>query len=233
MNFDVYCDENRPDLLSSEKSQANYMVIGSLWLRSEDRDGFKTQIHQLREKYHIGGEFKWQKASFSRIDFYRHLIDWFFGQGDNLRFRCIVVEHNKVDLIKYHNDDQELGFYKFYYQMLHHWIFDFNEYSIFCDFKTNRYRNRLHELKRCLSASNLSSNILNVQAVRSRESVLMQLIDVLTGAVSARLNNSLQSGSAKDIILSHFENRLGRRIAPTYRHEQKLNVFKINLAGGW
>ena len=36
-----------------------------------------------------------------------------------------VINKNDVDLYKYHQNDQELGFYKFYYQVLHHWIFDF------------------------------------------------------------------------------------------------------------
>ena len=134
MKFEVYCDENRPDILSSRKSQAQYMVIGSLWLKADERESFKSEIHALRDKYKIGGEFKWQKISPSRIDFYKELMDWFCNKRDNLRFRCIAVEHDKVDLIHYHENDQELGFYKFYYQMLHHWIMDFNEYAVFCDF---------------------------------------------------------------------------------------------------
>ncbi len=196
MKFDIYCDENRPDLLSSKKPPAKYMVIGSLWMKAEDRQIFKDQIHALRDKYKIGGEFKWQKVSPSRLLFYQELVGWFIDQGEELRFRCIAVEHEKVNLIHYHDDDQELGFYKFYYQMLHHWILDFNDYSIFCDYKTNRYRNRLHVLQDCLRHSNLCAEVTTVQATRSRESVLMQLTDVLTGLASAGLNG-LGSGSAK------------------------------------
>lgn len=66
MNFDVYCDECRPDLLSSQHPAARYMVIGSLWLRTVDRAAFKAAIHELRDQHHVGGEFKWQKVSPSR-----------------------------------------------------------------------------------------------------------------------------------------------------------------------
>ena len=233
MKFEVYCDESRPDLLCSKKPTAQYMVIGGLWLHVEERVRLKNDIHALRDKHKIGCEFKWQKVSPSRVEFYCALIDLFVAMGDRLRFRCIAVDHEKVDLLRHHNNDQELGFYKFYYQMIHHWILDFNEYSIFCDFKSNRYGARMSELGRCLDYSNLSSEIINVQAIRSRESVLMQTADVLTGIAAARLNNNLNVGSAKWELVTHLERAMGKQIEPTVRSEHKFNVFKIDLAGGW
>jgi len=233
MKFDVYCDESRPDLLDSVRPRAKYMVVGSLWLPTEERAGFKQQIHALRDRHRVGGEFKWQKISPSRVAFYSELIDWFISQGDRLRFRCIAVEQDKLQLVTFHESDQELGFYKFYYQLLHHWILDFNEYAIFCDFKRNRLRNRLHVLRRCLESANLSSTVGMVQAIRSQESVLIQAADVLTGVAAGRLNNDLRVGSTKFLVVTRLERSLGRQIAPTPKGEAKFNVFKIDLAGGW
>ena len=48
-----------------------------------------------------------------------------------------------------------------------------------------------------------------------------------------RLNGQVSGGSAKLAVLEHFEALRGRRIAPTYKGEQKFNVFKIDLRGGW
>lgn len=233
MKFDVYCDESRPDLLGSASPQGQFMVIGGLWLPTSEREAFKEEIHHLRDRYRVGGEFKWQKVSPSRTAFYQQLLEWFQGKGDQLRFRCIAVDHGQVDLKLYHEDDQELGFYKFYYQILHHWILDFNEYNIFVDFKSNRRRDRLHVLRRCLDYSNLSSDVRDVQAVRSEESVLIQLADVMTGMAAYRLNNRMREGSAKRQVLEHYERLHGRQISPTHKSEQKFNVFRINLAGGW
>jgi len=233
MRFDVYCDESRPDLLGSEHPGGQFMVIGSLWLPTEEREAFKAEIHRLRDQYRVGGEFKWQKVSPSRLGFYQQLVEWFHGKGDQLRFRCIAVDHGQVDLKLYHEDDQELGFYKFYYQLLHHWVLDFNEYTIFVDFKSNRRRDRLHVLRQCLDYSNLSSVVHDVQAVRSEESVLIQLADVLTGMAAYRLNNQLRDGSAKAEVLRHYEGLYGGQISPTFKGERKFNVFRIDLAGGW
>jgi len=233
MKFEVYCDESRPDLLSSTKPQGRFMVIGSLWLEAKERDTIKAEIHKLRDEYKIGGEFKWQKVSPSRQEFYEQIVEWFNAKGDLLRFRCIAVDQSQVNLKLYHENDQELGFYKFYYQLLHHWILDFNEYAVFVDFKSNRCRDRLAVLRRSLDYSNLSSVVGSVQAIRSEESVLIQLVDVLTGMAAYRLNAQISADSAKAEVLNHFERLRGSEIAHTYRGEQKFNVFQINLKGGW
>lgn len=94
-------------------------------------------------------------------------------------------------------------------------------------------RSRLSELHRCLDYSNLTSSIERVQGVKSKESVLVQFADVLTGIASARLNNRLNDGSAKSSVVQAMEQGLGKTIAPTWRSEHKYNVFKINLDGGW
>lgn len=233
MKFNIFCDESRPDLLCAQNPGARYMVIGSLWLQADDREAFKSEIHVLRNRHKVGGEFKWQKVSPSRRDFYSDLVDWFMAQGERVRFRCIAVDHKEVNLMRFHGNDQELGFYKFYYQLLHHWIMDFNEYTVFCDFKKNRVRQRLEVLRRCLDATNLSSHIQSVQAVRSEEAVLIQLVDVLTGIAASRLNGNLNKGGTKDGLVTHLERQLGRTIQHTRRDETKFNVFVINLSGGW
>jgi len=233
MQIEVYCDESFPDLLSSRSKQAKYMVIGSLWLPGQKREMYKLAIHHLRDQYKVGGEFKWTKVSPSRLDFYKALVSWFVDQGESLRFRCIAIDSNKVDLLSFHDNDQELGFYKFYYQVLHHWIHECNDYRIFCDFKSNRRRDRLHVLQKCLHYSNLSANISSIQAVRSKESVLIQLADVLTGIASARLNKKLSAATAKFELIAHAETTLGKRICPTPLCEKKFNLFRINFGERW
>ena len=233
MDFDVYCDEAYPDLFTSSVKNNRFMVIGSLWLPIEKRSQFKTDIHNLRDRYKIGSEFKWQKITPSKLDFYISLTDWFFKQKNDLRFRAIVVDSKAVNM-KYHGDDAELGFYKFYYQNLHKWIYDNNSYNIFCDYKTNRIYNRLPKLKEVLGNANLFAEIKNLQAVRSKESVLIQLVDVLTGAIAAKFNNTLNPKSAKSQFISHLESKLPKKeILPTMSTAKKVNIFKILLEGGW
>ncbi len=233
MQFEVYCDEAMPDLFTSRKKGGRYLMIGSLWLPSELKSKLKDKIKGLRERHNTWGEIKWTKVSPSRLPFYLDLIDLFESYGMDLRFRCIAVDSTQVDM-RWHDSDEELGFYKFYYQLLHHWILDFNEYRIFCDTKTNRDPNRLQVLRRCLSSANLSANIPLVQSLPSKQVVLIQLCDLLLGAASSRLNLTLQPDGAKEQVVRRLESHLGiERIGPTHRGAEKFNVFRIRLQGGW
>ena len=211
MNLEIYCDESCQDVFTSQHTKCRHMFIGGLWLPAEKREIFKNGLYSIREKHKMFSEIKWNKISLSRINFYIDLINYFFDKNDDLRFRCVVVGKDKVDLVKYHDSDAELGFYKFYYQLLHHWILDFNAYAIYLDIKTSRVRNRLKTLHQCLRRSNLSSDIRILQALPSHENIFIQLTDLLLGAVNAEFNGQ-GSGSAKKKILECIEARLGHKI---------------------
>lgn len=235
MKFEIYCDESRPDLFTSKAEHKDrYLLIGGLWLPAEKRIEIKQQIKNLKNTHKIGGQIKWQKISKSRLRFYFELIDLFVSLGLDFRFRCIAVEASKVNFNLYHENDAELGFYKFYYELIHHWILDFNEYCIFCDTKTNRRPDRLATLQQCLQRSNLSSQIHSIQAVPSRESALIQFADFLLGAASSDLNESIDDQSAKKKILVYLREKLERKqLVPTVKSEEKFNIFAIQLQGGW
>lgn len=231
MDFEVYCDESGLEALTRKEAH-QYAAIGGIWLPSENRSDLKESINRIKTVYGVYGELKWNKVSPSYLDLYKELIDYFF-QSDYLRFRVILIEASKVDHIKFNNTDAELGFYKFYYQLLHHWIYDFNHYNIFVDLKINRNKGRLKELERVLDLSNLTSDIKQVQGLPSEQSVGIQLADILTGLVASKFNNEA-TGEAKPTLVQHIETEyLNRPIAPTSKWEEKFNVFKINLQGGW
>lgn len=230
MKFDVYSDESGLEALL-DPSAHKYMSIGSVWMPTARRTEFKEEFKSVLASNNKRGELKWQKVSPSYEALYLDILDLFF-KLDFLRFRVIVVESKKVNNVVYNNQDAELGFYKFYYQLLHHWIYDFNEYNFFLDHKVNRDVTRLPVLKKSLDLSNFSSKINRVQALPSEESYGIQLADILTGLVSSKFNNQLTS-KAKLKLISVAESNLGRIIGPTPKWEEKFNVFKIDLRGGW
>ncbi len=230
MDFEVYCDESHQDLLS-KKDTNQFFLIGSLWLQTSLRLEIKNAISKLRQKHSAWGEIKWSKVSPSKKNFYLELIDLFIAHKDRLRFRCIVIKASDIDM-SLHDNDKELGFYKFYYQLLHHWIFDFNTYKIFCDIKTNRDPFRLKTLLQCLRKANLTSEVKFIQALPSHEVALIQLTDFLLGLVAAKFNKKITSGTKLEII-EHMEQALHFNLTPTPLNEQKFNIFKIHLEGGW
>ena len=228
--IEVYCDESRPVTIFGDESVDQYMVIGGIWFPSSERKKIKNKIKYLKKTYNVHGEFKWNKVSPSKIEFYKELIDYFF-QNKHIRFRCIVVDSSAVDLEKYHQSDGELGFYKFYYFMLYKW-FDWDEtYRIYLDNKQNKMSSRIPDLERILNYASFAK-VSSVLSIDSKESVFVQYADLLIGAVGYVFNeyyNADYSSDAKNELIELIEEYLDHAIQPTYGSERKFNVFKIML----
>lgn len=224
MEFEIYCDES---LASQSANRHPFLMIGSLWLLKQLRPEIKTRIKALREKHRVWGEIKWGKVSPAKQDFYFDLVDLFLSYGLELRFRCLAVGADQVDM-SWHDGDKGLGFYKLYYQMLHHWILDFNEYAVFCDLKTHRKWKRLAVLHDCLAKANLTSKIKQIQALPSKELVLIQLTDFLLGMAGARVNDSIKKGCTKDKVAQRLESRLDVKQLTLCR-SKKFNIFMSNI----
>lgn len=232
MEFEVYCDESAIEALTNNDEHA-YTGIGSIWMPKTYREKFKLDIKKIKEKHNYNHEFKWKKVSPSNKDFYLDLIDYFF-RSDKLRFRIILIESDKINHEKYNERDPELGFYKFYYQLINHWIFDFNDYFIFTDFKKNRDKSRLNIFKQVLNRANLFSEIKQLQELKSVESLGIQFADFLTGLVTSKFNQHYKPNGTKEKIIHIIEKEhLKKEITHTPKWEEKFNVFKINLQGGW
>lgn len=234
MDMEIYCDESRQDLLSRNKETIEdhdrYTCIGGIWIYKEKRNEIKNKIKQLKEKHSTFGEIKWRNVAPSKIDFYKELIDLFFEYNNEIRFRCVVVDSLKVDLDKWHNSDAELGFYKFYYQLLFHWISKANNYYIFTDYKVNRKNNRIIELKEIINRANHSNPIKVIEPIESKESLILQLEDVLMGAVGYKYNFGESGKSeAKSFIVRYIEELLEAEIISTSRTNIKFNIFEIDL----
>jgi hypothetical protein len=233
MNFDIYCDESRQEYFATPSSgpQERFVLIGGLWIITEQREYLKAQIGDLRARHSVHGEFKWTRVSPSRLPFYLDLVNLFFD-SDAMRFRCLVLPANQLDAIRFHHGDNELMFYKFYYQLLHNWILDFNTYQVFTDLRTNRVKQRLERLRQILDSSNYFAEVASVQALPSEQLDLLQLADVLIGAVGYRFHHG-NASPAKLAVSQEIETRLGRPIQPTRKVEEKFNIFRWRPGGGW
>lgn len=230
MKYEIYCDESCVEAFYN-KDAHRYAVIGGVWIPSEKREECKRYIKALKVEYDLRGEMKWNKVSPVSLEMYTKLIEWFFAQP-YIRFRAICIRSEKLNHKFFNQNNGELGFYKFYYQLIHHWIGVKNEYQIFVDYKVNGYSHRVAELGKILNASSYGY-VKQIQALPSEQSSLIQLADVLTGAVSSAFNNEFKENSAKSEMIKTIERRLGHRLESTFLTEGKLNIFEIKLREDW
>lgn len=222
--FNIYCDETRV-----ENSESRYMVIGALVVPRQEKDRIAEKIKKLKVKHKFHQEIKWNKVGDKFDEFYKQLIASFIKEK-SLIFRAIIIDKSKIKLDIYHNNDEELAFFKFYYLLLRELLDDNSLYYIFLDKKPTRDKNRARALKAFLDSHVLykrdQSQIQHFQAYDSSENVLMQLCDVLTGIIGYT-NNETNPDGFKFTLSQFARENLGVDLTKTTgRQFQKVNLLK-------
>jgi hypothetical protein len=189
----VYCDESR-------QTQDRYMVFGGIVVHATAVDPFNQAMSLWRVAQNMHAELKWVKVSDRKLAEYKSLVDIFFSlAGKNqLHFKSVVFDTAQIDYATYHKGDKELGFYKFFYQFLLH---SFGSYTVEKNRRTLVFldqRNTKQKLSTLCAILNRGIRkkyhcardvIRNVQAVDSKTSDLMQIADVLMGAIGYQNND--------------------------------------------
>ena len=229
MNIDIYCDESRLEFLESQDN--GFMVIGSLWLNREKRDMVKNRIKELKRKHNFTVEIKWTKISYKMLDFYKELIDVFVEIEEFHFFKAIVVDTSKINF-EYHQNNSDIGFYKFYYQVLVHKMNSASQshnYYIYVDDKTNKVYKPLPLLKKILNNAIYNGNIKLIEPRDSYENIFIQYVDVLIGLVSYGYNTKQMRGAKKDLY-EYASNRLQIPLnKSTLKNATPFNIFEILL----
>jgi len=229
MKIDIYCDESRLEFLTSKED--GFMVIGSLWLHREKRELLKRQIKELKAKHNFTVEIKWTKISKKMLDFYKELIDLFVNYPEFHFFKAIVVDTAKINF-EYHQNIGDIGFYKFYYQVLVHKMnsaTNQHEYYIYVDNKTNQVYKPLPLLKKILNNATYVGEVKLIEPRNSYENILLQYVDVLIGLVSYGYNTSDKKGIKREFY-EYACDTLGLSLnQPTSKEAQPFNIFEIKL----
>jgi len=224
----VYCDESS----HTHFKKRPYYAIGSIWLPRDQKEQVNRDLKQIKKDCGLLGEVKWQKVSHKYIGRYSKIVDYFFA-NPHLHFRVILVDHPRVRYDDFHDGDLELGFYKFYYQLLWQWFEEGYEYLILLDYKNNRGADRFVNLRDVLGnkAKSLGARIKDLTVIRSTESHILQVCDLFTGAVATSYNNDFREASAKRELEGYVADKLewSSLRAATNKDFRKFNIFKIDL----
>ena len=143
---------------------------------------------------------------------YQEFVDIFFAHPA-AAFRCLVVDTHKIDYKTSHDNDRELGFYTFYYYALARSLDPAHRYLVFTDERNNRSPNRLSDLRANINqhwrGRGVRGNIVrNVEPRVSKESDLLQIVDVLLGAVGYDVEE-YDTSPARLSLVRHIAERAG------------------------
>ncbi len=222
--INIYCDESCHLPNDGQKT----MVLGALWcFRTKARE-HNQAIAELKARHRLSPffEIKWTKISPGKLDFYRDLLNYFFDSR-TMGFRAWVIPDKLILCHADYNQTHDEWYYKMYFYLLRNLISTDRRYHIYLDIKDTRSRMKLRKLREVLSNANYDFSreiIERIQHVHSHDIGLMQLADILIGAVSYHARG-LSDSAAKNEIVQLIKDRTGlsltRNTLPT---ERKFNL---------
>ena len=219
--FNIYCDES----CHLENDHKDYMLLGFVSSAHNQVKRHTKRINELKEKHHFYSEIKWSNVSTAQYPFYKDLIDYFFDT--DLSFRSIVIDKSRINNDS-HNQDFDTFYYKMFYYLLNNKINSEYTYNVYLDIKDTLSAYKVNKLKTILNTQ--YGVFRNVQNIRSHESILLQLADVIMGAVSYNLNNKEKKVTAKLKLIETIKQHSNQNLENSSTYAQtKMNLFFIDL----
>lgn len=232
----IYCDESR-------QTADRYMVIGGVIAQREDELLFTQDMRLFRQSHNMRSELKWTKVSDQKLSEYRALIDLFFSLSRAVYFKAIVVDTQEIDHRTHNKSNPELGFYKLMYQfLLHSFGGDLRQDDCCLIFLDQRTTTNYKLSTLCAILKNGLrkkygldlDTVRNIQATDSKQSDLIQIADVLMGAIGYEMNGAhTRTGAkrAKVLLAEYIAQKAGllNLQQPTPRSNRHFSIWHFHF----
>ena len=236
MLINLYCDE------SCHLNYGNDEVMGFAGIEApyEKIKEINENLKEIKSDFKISPyqELKWSKVSNSNVELYKKFISCFFID-DDLNFRATLIK-NKSQLKFTKRNTKSDFYYKMLYFMIVKRLQPQNVYNIYLDIKDTNSAKRIKTLELYLNRTKLDYDVTNainkVQTIRSYESNILQLTDILLGAI-VYYNNGNHNSKSKNILVNYIKEKSKKSlIKSTLANESKFNIFisdakKMKLRG--
>jgi len=231
---------------STQKGPLYSNFFGGLLISSDRVEPVSSALAEEKLRLNLRNEVKWNKTSLNYLGKYCHLMSLFFKyvRSGDVKVRITFTPNSRLplDLSRYHRDHK---FNLLYYQFIRH-AFDFQycdlgtaqiSLQIFLDTLSGSMQKK-HEFAQFLYGLNTVKELSfpggrflipddGIGEINSRESDLLQCLDVVLGAMQFRLNQGhlvvqKETGRranrtiAKDALSNHLLN-LVRDFIPEFR----------------
>lgn len=206
---EVYIDE-------SSQTKHQYLVLGALVISLTDSKEFERAIQKARLPELPLGEAKWTKVSKGKLTAYKRMVDSFFDHQKKAHFHSLFVDTTKQDHNRFNNGSRDIGFNKEIYQLATK-VAKLYPDSFFHLYPDHRDTTQTpDDLRLMLNRGRQKKQdqrdwpFRRCQFRNSKEVLLLQMTDILTGAIAFELNGhstAFDASPAKIALSKHIFER--------------------------
>lgn len=227
--YKIFCDES----CHLQHDGADVMVLGALHTSAEKAIELSKHIKWLRHNHNYKPEFKWSRLNKHQWPLYKALIDMVLDDVEISFKATVVLNKNKLDHQQYNSGSHSTFYYKMFYYTLRDFLKEGHEYRVYLDYMDTTGAQKIKKM--CEVLQNETKWQLNVGAtiVQSYEVQLVQIVDLLIGAVAYKNRTDIQKISP---IKNQFVNYIEQKISATLDYatppwETKFNIFRFMPRG--
>jgi hypothetical protein len=220
-----YCDEST----HLERDHMPYIVLGAIRCPESHIKRTSESLREIKQRHthRTRAEAKWTRIAPCNSEMYLEMVDLFFSEPA-LSFRGVVAPKDNLDHAGFGQTHDD-WYYKMFYHLLQQFLGrDVGNY-IYFDYKDTHSNQKIAKLQSVLINKARDTNrtvIKKLQPIRSHESELLQLADVLIGAVNYA-NRGLRSSVGKLRIVHRVQQRADATLlSSTSKHATKFNLFR-------
>ncbi len=225
----IYCDES----CHLENDGHDAMVLGGVFCPADHVKRVALDLRAIKERHGVSRrrELKWIKVSPAKADLYSEVIGYFFA-NDHLRFRGLLVANKSSLRHDEYGQTHDDWYYKMYYFLLvkplQNPLTEDERFRIYLDIKDTHSNPRALELQSYLCAKlndHEHAFVERVQAIRSHEAELLQLTDLLIGAIGYK-NRGITTSETKLSLVAEVQERSGSDLTHSSPYSAtKFDVF--------
>ena len=225
--INIYCDES----CHLEHDKQNVMAIGGIACPNYAKFNVYEDIKKIKVRHSIMShqEIKWNKVSKGKQTYYEDLINYFFD-NELLRFRGVLLPNKSVLRHNEFSQSHDDFYYKMYYYTISYFLNQEDDIEVYIDIKDTNSMQKIKKLEEVLhnKARNRSKEVTKIQQIRSHENSILQLTDLLLGAITY-INRDIHTSSAKLQLCSLIKTRASQSLTKTSSlSESKLNLLILD-----
>lgn len=227
--YKIFCDES----CHLEYDNVDVMVLGALFCSAQKSIELSKKIKYLKAKHNYSPELKWSKLNKNAWGLYQDLIDLIIQDVDVFFKATIVANKHALDHATYNQNSHNDFYYKMFYYTLRDFLEINNTYRIYLDFMDTHGAYKSKKLAEVLQAGTYWQLSTEFTIIRSHESVIMQLCDLMIGAISYKNRSDIAKLSPiKNRFVDYLEQSLQRPLDKgTPPWEKQFNIFKFQPKG--